>query len=330
MIELGAMNCHRLASCQVDELKGGAERWNLEPKLDGFRLITHVRDGHVESWTRSMKPQAGKIPYIDQELLGIFGEGTVLDGEICALQETPDGIINDFEHVQSVMLSKPDRAVQRANEVRPLDYYVFDVMYLAGQDLRDRPFIERRAVLERLLYGQPLQRLTLVPTGLATQMLHDSFCEMGFEGTVAKYHGGMYESGKRSRNQLKLKTQVEVDAVIVDVKPGRPGSDFDGLVGALIFGQPLSSMPTHIDSSGVELREVNGITYVVRGQCSGVTMTERLRLTKIWKEAPDTLWGTMFAFGHMGKYPEGVKFRHPQFKKWRPDKDVASLVWYDA
>lgn len=343
--DLRAYNAGVIKSCKVEDLPGDRSMFVLEPKYDGFRLVCHITPDGVESWTRSLKPQAGKIPYIDDELRSMFPRGTVVDGEIVALQQfsDPDSgelmVVNDFEHVQSVMLSKPEKAVAKAEAIRRLDYIVFDMTYDAGEDIRQLPFHERRTRLK-----QYFDRAALKPTHTsittqypAEQHIHDKLCEMGFEGTIAKHAEMPYKSGDRGakksengRGQFKLKTQTEVDVVLISIKPGTPGSEFDGMVGALVFGHRRDQVPSDIDASKARVHVVDGVEYVERGNCSGVTLDERRRLTKMWKEEPDKLFGTVFAFKHMGKYPDGVTFRHPQFSRWREDKPIGEVVWHDA
>lgn len=347
--DLSAMNCQRIKSCKVDDLDGNPSDWMMEPKYDGFRLIAHIKDdGTVDTWTRAMKSQNGRIPYVDEELLKLFPPNTVLDGEIVALQQIVDddtgelSIVNDFEHVQSIMLSKPDKAVAKAKAKRPLDYMLFDCMYFDGQDVRLLPFEDRRQLLQdrfMLEVAWAMQRISLTSSGDATQEKHDKLVAMGFEGTICKRKDGLYLSGKRPKDQMKLKVQTEVDVVLIDVKPGTPGSQFDGMVGALIFGQPLADMPQELRNnvSSKDVRVLDGVDYVIRGKCSGITFTERERLTKLWDKRTgiqdrqsDGFFGRVFAFNHMGKYPDGVKFRHPQFKRWRKDKPIGDVIWHDG
>jgi ATP-dependent DNA ligase len=351
--DLRAYNAKEIKGCQVADLPDDPSRFCLQPKYNGFRLVSHIDKSGVHTWTRSLKCQDGKIPYVDEELARVFPPGTVVDGEIVALQIFADPldeekikIVDDFEHVQSVMLSKPDKAVAKAAAVRPLDYVVFDIVYCQGQDMRGAPYAMRRSLLESLMappaLTQPLRRVSLSPQFPAEQHIHDGMVEVGWEGTIAKHLDMPYRSGERGckkseggLGQFKLKTQTELDFVLVDIKPGREGSEFDGLVGALIFGSPFAHTPVSVmdhihglkPSKRPPMHEVNGIRYIERGACSGFTLAERHEYTKLWKERPDELIGRVMSAKHMGVYPDGVTFRHPQFGRWRPDKPVRDVIW---
>lgn len=333
--DLRSYSAQVVKSCLVKDLPAPADEYVLEAKLDGFRLISHVTPDGCDTWTRSLKLQNGKIPYIDVELRDIFPPGTVVDGEICALYELGDGVINDFEWVQSVMLSKPERARQRALDGRPLDYVIFDIMYSGGQDLRYHDFRARRQILESLFaFAGDTKRVRLIDQAPATQAYHDGLVAMGYEGTIAKHLEMPYRSGSRGakvkengRGMYKLKTQTEIDAVLVDIKPGTPGSEFDSMVGALVFGTPASLAPPELNTQRVERRAIADVEYIVRGACSGFTLDERKRLTKLWKDDPGALIGQLLAVNHMGAYPDGITFRHPQLSRWRPDKHENELTW---
>jgi len=81
--QLRAMNCGAITD--VSELKGDLSRFTMEPKFDGFRLIAHVTDEGVRFYTRAMKEQVGKLPHIAELLAKAYPAGTVIDGEIIAL-----------------------------------------------------------------------------------------------------------------------------------------------------------------------------------------------------------------------------------------------------
>lgn len=303
--QLKAMNCGAIN--RVEDLKGQVDRFVMEPKYDGFRLIAHVGDGFVHFYTRSMKRQDGKLPHIEAQLLASFAAGTVLDGEIVALEKGDDGrVTNNFEHVQSVMLSKGDEHL-RKNEARPLSYVVFDVTFAGGIDIRSKPLSHRRALLEAKFAEQPLAHVTLTPQWPASDSIYETLCELGFEGAVVKASGSPYINGARGKGWHKMKRQDDVDVIITGYMAGR--GKFDGLVGAVKFGQPCPKTGEIVE----------------RGQASGMDDAERAEMTK----NADALLGTVITVAHMGIMPGGVKMRHPQFKRFRPDKPVDEIVWHN-
>jgi ATP-dependent DNA ligase len=128
---------------------------------------------------------------------------------------------------------------------------------------------------------------------------------------MVKWLDAPYGSGKRGAGWWKLKPQATVDVVVMGYKPGE--GSFEGLVGAIMFGQ-----------------YDNG-KLIYRGKCSGMDLTERYDFT----ENADDYIGTVIEVAHMGlmepssEYPLGA-FRHPQFKRTRPDRNAESVVRHDG
>src|SRR3954454_21680131 len=123
--------------------------WKL--KWDGVRAITYVEDGGVRLMSRNDKDMSRSYPEL--AALGDLVEApTILDGEIVALRDgRPDfGLLQSRMHVQ--------RPTERLLRSVPVTYYVFDVLFLDGRPLLDRPYTGRRAELERLaLSGDHVQ-----------------------------------------------------------------------------------------------------------------------------------------------------------------------------
>lgn len=330
---LDCMNCHPIKS--VSDLPGGRE-WVIEPKLDGFRLLARVNDKDVEFYTRSKKPQAGKLPHIERELLATFPPGTVLDGEIVSMTHGLfSTVVNDFEWVQSVMLSKQPRSVsQQESTGRWLQYVVFDMMQVNGHDIRDQWWMNRVSALGQQLANADLKYVQQLPNFPASDLVHEKFVETGWEGSVVKDKMGKYISGARGVYWFKNKEQPTVDCVIVGYKPGK--GKFKDLVGAVHFGQPFlgsplndmdpEDLPAFVKKHKIEMHAIDGVIYVERGHASGMDDRERLFMTN----NKDALLGTVIEVGHNGIFPNKVKMRHPQFLRFRDDKPASAVHWHNS
>jgi hypothetical protein len=75
----------------------------------------------------------------------------------------------------------------------------------------------------------------------------------------------------------------------------------------------------------LETVDVDGVTYAVRGQASGMDDGEREFMTENLAD----LIGTVIEVGHNGVYPNSTKMRHPQFLRFRPDKGAEDVGWED-
>jgi bifunctional non-homologous end joining protein LigD len=282
------------------------DNWIAEPKFDGFRLVAVVYPTTVGFFTREMKRHDGKLPHIAKELMENFPVGTVLDGEIIAARPGLGGKIEQrFEWVQSVMLSKPERAVsQQKDNDDWLTYMVFDALQFGETDLRDVVDLDRRKALE-FAYMElgPWRYVQLASRMAATAQTYEHVTAMGFEGIVVKRLDSKYYDKKA---WYKLKAQHDVDVLILGFTEG--DGKYTGQIGAIEFGQP--------DEAG---------KLVKRGQCSGMDDATRIELSS----HRESYLGKVVTVAHMGIYPNGITMRHPQFKRFRPDKPVASVVWHD-
>ena len=116
------------------------EKWLHEIKFDGYRLLAHIEAGRVKLLTRSgldwtKKFGKGVLAALQDLPLG----AAIVDGELVV--ETASGA-TDFSALQAdLSAGRTDRFV----------FYVFDLIYLDGYDLRSLPLIERKTVLEKLI-----------------------------------------------------------------------------------------------------------------------------------------------------------------------------------
>jgi ATP-dependent DNA ligase len=311
----------------------------MNPKLDGYRLVCAVEDGRVSMMSRGLKFQDGKLPYLEEELLKLFPPGTVLDGEICALRSgTREGepqVVNDFEHVQSIMNSNPEKAVRTAAATRPLTFHCFDIMELAGEDLRGRPLVDRIRILAEHIEENQSPIVQRTPYVEATQEHHDGWVHSGFEGTVLKHRSSTYHVGVRGHGWVKIKHVSELDAIIVGFLPGQ--GRLAGKVGSTIFAQPTTD-PKMLKKSAEYIRKlekdavkrggelvldralIERMGLAVRGACSGYDDAERDLL--------ESSIGTVISVHHNGLYPSGLKVRHPQFFRDREDKTPDEIGWH--
>jgi bifunctional non-homologous end joining protein LigD len=83
-------------------------------------------------------------------------------------------------------------------------YYVFDLLYLDGYDVKPVPLEHRKTALEAAV--MPSERIRLVEyfqeDGDAT---YQAAVANGMEGIVAKRRDSVYEAGRRSKKWLKTK-----------------------------------------------------------------------------------------------------------------------------
>jgi bifunctional non-homologous end joining protein LigD len=177
------------------------ERWLHEIKFDGYRLQARIEAGQVTLLTRSGLDWTRKFgDRITAALHALPFESALLDGEIVV--ENGAGA-SDFSALQSDLSeNRSDRFI----------FYLFDVLYLDGFDLRDAPLIERKALLKNLLPATGPQRFSdhFEENG-ALALRH--VCRMSLEGIVSKLRDAPYRSG-RGKSWTKSKCSARQEFVI--------------------------------------------------------------------------------------------------------------------
>ncbi|MFW6323786.1 MAG: DNA ligase D [Desulfovibrionales bacterium] len=199
------------------------DEWVHEIKHDGYRIIAYVEGEGVRLVSRNRKDWTERFPAIARALPALPVEAAVLDGEVVVQQ--PDGT-SDFQSLQN-LLQGTGRGM--------LLYYVFDLLYLDGFDLRGAPLIARKDLLEKVLAGSPGEDLPVRFSGHIRGRGEQVFrhaCRFALEGIVSKHADSLYEQ-KRCRMWQKTKCVQRQEFVIggyTDPAGGRTG------FGALLLG----------------------------------------------------------------------------------------------
>jgi bifunctional non-homologous end joining protein LigD len=157
-----------------------ARGWRFEPKLDGFRLLVCTHGGRFLARSRRGWNMAPLLPELERTL----PRDVQLDGELVALDASGRP---DFHRLGSRML--------RGRHGIAVVYFVFDVLAVEGLPVVDRPYCERRELLEALDVEGPY--VTLVATFEDGPTLFAAVCERGLEGVVAKRERDPYRPGER-------------------------------------------------------------------------------------------------------------------------------------
>jgi ATP-dependent DNA ligase len=142
--------------------------------------------------------------------VGALDVDVVLDGELVLWR---DGRL-DFAALQQRLHPAASRADALARSM-PVSYVIFDLLEVAGADLRRRPYLERRACLEDLLGRQVPHGLVLMPASsdpAVAQLWLINHSAAGIEGVVAKRCSHSYRPGKTTWH--KVRTRVTAEAVV--------------------------------------------------------------------------------------------------------------------
>jgi bifunctional non-homologous end joining protein LigD len=175
------------------------EGWIYEVKWDGYRAIIYLNNGLVEMRSRNNKTFDEKF-YPIHNALEKWKVNAVIDGEIIV---TNDKGISNFSNLQS----------WRSEADGELIFYMFDILWLDGDNLTELPLAERKQILKSIDPKIDNIRISESFDAGATEFFEVAK-QIDLEGIIAKKSAGKYFPGERSKEWLKIKTGKRQEVVI--------------------------------------------------------------------------------------------------------------------
>jgi ATP-dependent DNA ligase len=320
----------------VDELPEG-EGFLYEPKWDGFRVLL-FRDG--DEWllqSRDLKPLNRYFPELEGPFLSQLPPRIVVDGELVIAGEA--GL--DFEALQQ-RIHPAESRVALLSKKTPASLVLFDLLCEGDEDLRGKPFVERRARLEASLANlqSPLHLTPATRDRTLAADWFERFEGAGLDGVMAKPLNGIYEPGKRT--MLKVKHKRTVDVVLAGFRWHKNG--VGKAIGSFLLG--LFDDEGRLQHVGVcasftekRRRELVAELAPLRENAleghpwrSWATADQRVPGVKSrWSRDKTLEWEPLrvervleVSFDHMQR----SRFRHTaHFLRWRPDKPVTECTY---
>ena len=302
-----------LATLTADRFSDPA--WIYERKFDGERCLAFRDGARLRLMTRNQKQVSETYPELADALAAQDHGDFIVDGEVVAF----DGEETSFSLLQQ-RLGQHRPGAELVRRV-PVFFYLFDVLWADGQDVRARPLLERKEVLRDIIaFGGPLR--------FAEHRTRDGeayyaqACASGWEGLVVKRGDSPYRAG-RSRDWLKFKCQNNQEFVIggyTDPKGARTG------FGALLIG--------YYDAAG----QLVYAGTVGTGFSTALLDSLTRSLASLARPQPPFASGALPRSGVHWVEPELVgqvgfsewttagQLRHPRFEGLRRDKDPAAVV----
>lgn len=179
--------------------------WVFQPKWDGVRLLAHLDGSDVRLFSKRGHERTSLYPELVAELSQRFqGRQAIFDAEaVVFTQDRPS-----FPRIMQRELAGNPWVIQAYVTALPVTYLVFDLLYLDGKEVIERPFIERQELLRNALESR--ESVVLTPGfpghGLA---LFTAVRERGWEGVVAKLATSPYVPGGKSPYWRKVKVRLE-------------------------------------------------------------------------------------------------------------------------
>lgn len=281
--------------------------WFFEVKWDGFRALARLQGGGAHLISRNGLSLDERFPEIASALEGSPVD-MLLDGEVVAVD--PEGRPS-FQRLQNHMRRREGILI----------YYVFDILFLGGYDLRPLPLRRRREFLARFLRVSPEVRLgeAVEDAGLA---FFEAVRRKGLEGMIAKDGSSPYRSGVRATEWLKVKTHLRQEAVICGYTAPRGSRE---RFGALILGVNRNGRLVYAGHTGggftrASIDEVYRRLEPLRtGRCP-LTPKPRTNMPAQWVR-PELLCEVKFT-----EWTSDGRMRHPIFLGLREDKPAEKVV----
>jgi DNA ligase D-like protein (predicted ligase) len=287
--------------------------WIFESKLDGVRCLVFRNKSRIQLLSRNRQPLNKTYPELVEPLAAQRIPSFVVDGEVVAFK---DGVTSFSQLQRRMQVRDPDEARRRAVKVF---YYLFDLLYLNGYDLRKVPLLQRKDLLQRnFQFRDPLRYSTHRQRD--GEAFFQKACRQGLEGVMAKRAASVYVSG-RSRDWLKFKCSAEQEFVVVGyTDPKGQRESFGALLVGYYKGDRLvyaGKVGTGFDSGTLRQlgRELSRL-HVEQPPVAGVVKGRGVHWVK-----PKLLAQVAFA-----EWTHDGKLRHPRFMGLRRDKTPRHVV----
>lgn len=190
----------------------------FEFKYDGARVQIHVEKGNVKIFSRRLSDVTESLPDIVETVKeNIQVKSAILEGEVVALDTA--GFPIAFQHLMRRF--KRTREITDMRQRIPLTLYLFDILYLDGESLIQRPYTERRQILSGNVGKIPLSNQIVTDQSTIAEEYLKKAISAGHEGLMAKKPNSPYTPGRRGKRWLKIKTILEpLDLVITAAEYG--------------------------------------------------------------------------------------------------------------
>lgn len=294
---------------------GSPEEWQAEYKWDGIRGQLIVRDDELFVWSRGEELVTDKFPEY-APLAGLLPNGVVLDGEILPYK---DGRPLPFQLLQTRIGRK--NITKKHLKEAPVILMVYDILEWQGEDIREKPMCERRALLEHLAEQVESNELLLLSKVIDHRSweelaeLRENAREQFSEGIMLKRKDSPYRSGRKKGDWWKWKVDpLTIDAVMIYAQRGhgRRANLYTDFTFAVWDDEAL--VPFTKAYSGLTDAEFRQITAWVRKNT-----LERFGPVRSVK--PHHVFEIAFEGIQKSKrHKSGVALRFPRISRWRKDK----------
>lgn len=303
---------------EIEDL-GDRKDWQAEYKWDGIRGQLIKRNDEIFIWSRGEELVTPQFPEI-KETLQEFKVNFVLDGEILAFK---DNEVLNFNELQKRLNRK--NITKKMLEEIPIQVFVYDILELENEDLREKSLHERRNLLENLIQNNPTAGIKIPPI-IKTDTWEELFeirersRGINSEGLMLKSKNSHYHSGRKKGDWWKWKVDpFTIDAVLIYAQKGsgRRSSYYTDYTFAVKDGEKLVTIAKAY--SGLTDKEIMEVSkFVNRNAIEKFGPVRTVKAELVFEIAFEGI-------GFSKRHKSGVALRFPRILRWRKDKTVDEI-----
>ena len=195
--------------------------WIHQVKWDGIRGITYIEDGGYKVLTKSGRERTDFYPELKDAITLLNGKQAVLDGEIIVFDSDNKP---SFQRILTRERLRTKENLPAYLQKYPVNYIIFDILFINGRDLRNLTLEERSEILHSNM--QKSAHITLTDSFKDGAQLFDLMRQKNYEGIVSKHKSSRYLAGKKHNQWYKTKILKKTLAVIggLSWRAGMPNS----------------------------------------------------------------------------------------------------------
>ena len=317
-----------------------------QPKLDGFRLQIHLDKTKeipvIRFFSRNLIDMSYMFPDIAQAIKDLDVQELICEGE--AIVQDPN--TGNFLPFQETVKRKRKHGIEQAVSDMPLYVFIFDLLYLDGEEFLTKTHRKRRKALIDLFEtykGDKIQVIEekKIETAKELEEYFTANIAAGLEGLVVKKPDSHYQPGKRNFNWIKLKRQEDtgqledtIDCVILGYYAGK-GKRAQFGIGAFLVGvfNKKEDMFQTIAKIGTGVKDLEWVE--LKNRCDKIAVENKPKNVQCPKELAPDVWTspeivcliradeiTLSPLHMAGKTVGqlGLALRFPRFMGYRPDK----------
>ncbi len=302
----------------------------LEFKYDGFRIQIHKTDSKIKLFTRRFEDVTTQFPdVVESAKKYIEGKEFILDSEAVGFNPKTKKYL-PFQSISQRIKRKYD--IEKMAEKFPVEVNVFDVIAFNGESYVNKPFKERRKLIEKIITNKDkklryAKQLVTDDAKKAEKFYKESLAE-GEEGIMVKNLEGIYKPGSRVGFGVKVKPVMEtLDLVIISADWGegkRKGwlssytvACFDQDNGELVEVGKVSTGLKELEEYGVSFQEMTEVLkpLIVKEKGKHVDVKPKIVIEVNYEEIQKS-----------PTYTSGFALRFPRVKNLRLDKPVKEIA----